>query len=515
MAADVEAMVDALDGMIKGDIPFDEDLFRMIEEHLRPVKVWKCPHYPLPKQEEFLKLECKEALYGGAAGGGKSDALLMWILQGVHIPNYKGLIMRKTFAQLDKASALIPRSHEWLAGTGARWNGQKRVWRFPSGATVEFGSLKDPTSHYDFQSAEYARIAFDELTEHREYQFDFMFSRIRVAADFPLSTGMRGASNPGGEGHLWVKNRFISREAEDALISGEETGTYYKNGAAFVPARVQDNPHIRLEEYISNLSHLKDPILRDRLLKGDWSVKAESVFPPDWFRYYFIDVHRIIPMRPKGDNYDGIRLEDCRIFQTADTAGTSRERERVRRSGIEASSSCIATWAWSEQHKFMFLLNVWRDKVDFIPLCDHFREQYEKYHPESIYIENAHLGPAVKQTLEAEGIPAEFISTYVKRESSDSGKPGKFLRSVPLQKMMKSGRLFLPKYDSEFLHEYESEFMSWEGSEGEQADQIDVSSYAARICDGATSNTNMTPDADIATYLNYKSRSRINRPVFR
>ncbi len=504
----------SLNEMTSGRIPMDDDLLALLESYLNPPKPWIPPHKPLPKQQVFLDLKCKEAMYGGAAGGGKSDALLMWLLEGVHIPSYKGLILRRTFAQLDKASALISRSKDWLHDTDAKWNGQRKVWKFPSGATIEFGSMKDNDSHRDFMSAEYARIAFDELTEHREFQYDFMFSRIRVPADFPLSTGMRSATNPGGEGHLWVKNRFISEEAEVALLAGK-TGVFYKNDAAFVPARVEDNKHIRLDEYIKNLEHLTDPVLRDRLLKGDWSVKAESVFSPGWLRYYMIEGDRILAIKPNGSTYDGILLSGCKIFQVADTAGTSRERERVRRSGIEASSSCIATWAYDSVSKFLFLLDVWRDKVDFIPLCDSFRKSYEKHKPSTIYIENAHLGPAVLSTLEAEGLPCEFISTYIKRESSDTGKPGKFLRSVPLQKMMEAGRLFLPKYNNTFLHDYESEILSWEGTEREQADQIDVSSYAARIVDGVAASGNEAPSSEIEMYIKSRSLPRKFRRGFR
>lgn len=57
-------------------------------------------HRPYPKQAAFMILDCKEAFYGGAAGGGKSDALLMCALQYVDQPGYSAIIFRKTFADL-------------------------------------------------------------------------------------------------------------------------------------------------------------------------------------------------------------------------------------------------------------------------------------------------------------------------------------------------------------------------------------------------------------------------------
>src|SRR5688572_3833424 len=80
-----------------------------------------CPHAPEPPQQAFLSLEQLEALYGGAAGGGKSDAMLMAALQYVHVPSYSAIIMRRTFAELSLEGALLSRAHQWLGHTDAVW----------------------------------------------------------------------------------------------------------------------------------------------------------------------------------------------------------------------------------------------------------------------------------------------------------------------------------------------------------------------------------------------------------
>lgn len=213
-----------------------------------------------------MLLDQREAFYGGAAGGGKSDALLIAALMHVDKPGYRALLLRRTFAQLAKGDALIPRSHEWLAQTDAVWNEQRRCWRFPSGATVEFGHVEHETSKYDYQGAAFQFVGFDELTQFSESQYDYIgFSRTRRKhehADSGVPVRTRATSNPGGEGHGWVKRRFIDSRADQVV---------------FVPAKVRDNPGLDVGEYTSSLEHLPDA-LRRQLLDGDWGAFEGAAF---------------------------------------------------------------------------------------------------------------------------------------------------------------------------------------------------------------------------------------------
>lgn len=246
-----------------------------------------CPHAPHPPQWLFLTLDCREALYGGAAGGGKSDALLMAALQYVDVPGYSALILRKTFADLALPDAIMSRAKVWLMGQpGVHWNDQTKTFTFPSGATLTFGYLQYETDRYRYQGSAYQFIAFDELTQFREDEYTYLISRLRKPKAGPLAAvplRMRGASNPGGVGHEWVKAYFLPSVDE---ATGERVFGHGESGEVrvFIPARLEDNPSLDAEEYEKSLA-LLPPILRAQLRNGDWGVKPPGeMFDRTYFR---------------------------------------------------------------------------------------------------------------------------------------------------------------------------------------------------------------------------------------
>ena len=226
------------------------------------------PHPPHQKQQAFLMLDCQEALYGGSAGGGKSDALLMAALQYVDVPGYAAILFRRKYTDLALPGALMDKAREWLGGSDAHWAEQAKTWTFPSGATLTFGYLDTINDRYRYQSAEFQFIGFDELTQFPEQDYRYLFSRLRRLANARIPLRMRSASNPGGVGHDWVKARFINAHNSERV---------------FVSAKLADNPSLDATSYIRGLDEL-DPITRQQLLNGDWTARqGGEKFRREWF----------------------------------------------------------------------------------------------------------------------------------------------------------------------------------------------------------------------------------------
>lgn len=239
------------------------------------------PWKPSPHQAAFLLVPHKEAFYGGAAGGGKSIALLMAALMYVENPKYKALILRRTFADLSAPGALIDIAHEWLGPTDARWNEQKHQWTFPSGAVLKFGHMANETDKQQYQGAQYQFVGYDELTHFTETMYKYLFSRMRKQADNDIPIRMRAAGNPGGLGHEWVKRRFIDDPA-DYPDEFTEAEIERRKRRIFIPSGLRDNPYLNQEDYTDSLMEL-DPVTRAQLLNGDWNVAASgNMFKREW-----------------------------------------------------------------------------------------------------------------------------------------------------------------------------------------------------------------------------------------
>jgi hypothetical protein len=240
-----------------------------------PCVIWQ----PQPKQALFMSRPEFEAFYGGAAGGGKSDCAVMEGTRQVDHPKYRGLIVRKTYPQLteiiDRSTELFPRIFP-----GAKFNDSKHFWKFPSGAKIFFRSFPYLRKKDDFQGLPFQYIDVDELTHFLLEEYMFLMSRCRPRAAGQRSY-MRSQGNPGGIGHGWVKNRFVSAAAPYTRIWEplEIEGKIMLRDRVFIPATVFDNRILLQNDpnYIATLAMLPEAE-KKALLYGDWDSFQGQVF---------------------------------------------------------------------------------------------------------------------------------------------------------------------------------------------------------------------------------------------
>lgn len=229
----------------------------------RPI-LWQ-PH--AGPQTAFLASTAYEVLYGGAAGGGKSQALLFGALRQVDHPSYRALILRRTFPELrELMEAALP----IFTAIGASWNVSDKRFRFPSGASIEFGYCETYRDVLQYQGQAYQYIAFDELGQiGDERVWTYLISRNRPTAEGQVPQ-MRASANPGGAGHQWLKRRFVDRCPADGtpiVVDGFSR--------AFVAAKLKDNPTLMANDptYGERLALLPE-LERKWLAEGDWSAGA-------------------------------------------------------------------------------------------------------------------------------------------------------------------------------------------------------------------------------------------------
>ena len=239
------------------------------------------------KQGDFIKSEAFETLFGGAAGGGKSYGQLVdALLYAVKYPKSKQIIFRRTFPDLERS--IIRTSLEIYPRNIASYNNSKHVWTFINGSIIDFGYIDNEKDVYQYQSAEYDVIRFDELTHFTEFMYVYMVSRCRGANEFPK--GMKSSTNPGGVGHTWVKERFIDigepgKTHEIKLPTGEIITRL------FIPSFVTDNKFLMELDpgYVKRLDALPEKE-RKALKDGNWDI-----FDGMYFREWDRQVHVIEP----------------------------------------------------------------------------------------------------------------------------------------------------------------------------------------------------------------------------
>lgn len=275
---------------------------------------------PQPRQQVFHQAEADEILYGGAAGGGKSEGTIFDALKyAMTYPGSRQVIFRRTFPDLQRS--IINRTLKVYPKELGKYNTSAHEWSFVNGSVIELAYWDNDSNYMNYQGAEYDVIRWEELTQFEEAWYTYMLSRCRGSNGYPKS--VRSTTNPGGLGHTWVKKRFVSLGPPETVypvpetdddgnqlfwpedVPGRIAGDPIIRSRMFIPANVFDNQALLREDpgYLARLMALSD-VERKQLLEGDWDVFAGQYFgefsravhvvepfdiPRDWKKYRALD----------------------------------------------------------------------------------------------------------------------------------------------------------------------------------------------------------------------------------
>jgi len=458
------------------------------------------PHQPTVKQLAFLMLPHRESLFGGAAGGGKSDALLMAALQYVDVPGYSAIIFRKTLTDLKQPDALIDRSHQWLAGTPAKWVGSEHTWYFPTlnadgspglPAKLSFGYIGESNAKIRYQGIMVQFVGWDEVNQHEYDDYRYLFSRTRKLAcpihqtvngvpdyredcqicqqqkSVPLR--VRSTTNPGG--FPWVKQRFRIQpdiDPREAARTGARVSYVGKHSKRpFIPSFLADNPHLDQESYAAALDEL-DPVTKAMLKEGRWDVSPDARFKRHWARYYSRrGEYFTLGLNGTGPMHHMDSLQ--RIFVTVDPATSSKFGPGdILNWRKQPSYTVLSIWALTINYHLLWLdmVRFRREAPDVILAMKNINR---RWNPDYFLVEGNGVGMPILQAAAKEGLTVQPIIT----------RADKVTNATEAMIRMSQGRIWFPE-EASWLSTAEDELFFWTGAPTETDDIVDTLSNAAR-----------------------------------
>lgn len=282
-----------------------EDAFALLGRSLTPRDVQAetfaaIGYTPTARQAQFHAAGEFDVLYGGAAGGGKTAALVADDLaDAMRFPGIRIAAFRRTYDELSESLLRQLASFGYGEALGARWNATDRELRFPNGSMIRYRYAETPVDASRRQGGEFGKLTLDERGLFPPEVVDLLSERIRSGRATVPVIGVRSATNPGGAGHAQLKARFVDGTDHGARVYEDGHGRTVR----FIPARVDDNPHVD-PGYRRQLEAIPDPARRAAMLDGDWNQFSGQVFtswsrdrhvvpvfdlPASWRRYAGID----------------------------------------------------------------------------------------------------------------------------------------------------------------------------------------------------------------------------------
>ena len=309
---------------------------------------------PFARQEEFHCSRAKYRLFGGAAGPGKTKALLWEAIRQAHrVAGSDSLLLRRTYPELE-SSLLAYFRRDVPRKLYRSYNEAKHVVTWRNGSTTRFGYCRNENDVYQYQGAEFLFIGLDELTHFTLKQWQFLTSRNRCPVPESFAC-MAGASNPGNIGHAWVKALWVDHQPPPGF---ERPELYDERDYHFIRARLADNPiYANDAAYHRTLEALPEH-LRRAFLEGDWNVFAGQYFDVFEFGRHTVraEALRLEPWWPRwisidwGFQHPSAVYWHCAIPQNVNRDSWSVTRERphlaagVHESQVTSHQSRIITY---------------------------------------------------------------------------------------------------------------------------------------------------------------------------
>ncbi len=229
---------------------------------------------PSLKQEMLIASPAKETMFGGARGGGKTDGIAGdWLRHSdLYGTGAKGLAVRRKQVQL---ADLIDRMQELYCPLGAQWLDHRGTFKMPGGGLLRMRYLDSEADAAEYQGHSYTRVYPEELTNFSSFvPIGKLLGTCRSGKGVPAQ--MKATANPGGPGHLWVKDRYVDVAPPGTLYSDNGGKTY----RLYIPSRLDENPNMTDPEGYKELLKLAgSPALVRAWLTGDWNIVEGAFFP--------------------------------------------------------------------------------------------------------------------------------------------------------------------------------------------------------------------------------------------
>lgn len=396
----------------------------------------------------------------------------------------------------DNPQSILYRCRQWLAP----WIDEGEVTWWPKinafvfntpgqPAILQFGYLDKAGDRYQYDGAEYQFCGFDELTHFYQEDYEYLFSRMRkpVCPDhqreaFPgcprcdeigdlsrVPLRMRSASNPGGRGHAWVKERF-KIEAIHGKVGPSGRILYAGTDPVrpHIPSFVQDNPYVDQQGYLEALQMIDDPVTREQKASGDWGVTEDGRFRRAWIQRWKWQAQQHIFL----GHGDGIPLNKCYQFIMVDPASSSKDTPgKTELTKKQSSWTVVSRWLVTPNHD-LCLMNVRRFQLEMPEIIPQIQSEmtYSESQVSVVCMEYTTQSIYLYQMCERSGLPMKPLTT---------GGRDKVARAFDATNRMEQGKMYLPQTGEKWLQQYEDEVFSWTGHPEQTDDQVDVTSYAA------------------------------------